>query len=374
MVESASSESAERRGTVWIRPLGSRINLPELRPPGQSQGDSWLTELPSRLLFDPDKHLGPKSLNELGDLFVPVLDLSELPDLVGELPIEAESIDVLAWYQTFRREGDWGIYIRETGLRKVAVALVEPGSVVSRDAWRAAALLLYLHEYAHFLLDDAALTMEGIVGSPLYALHRTETLATSPGWHPPTEALCNAFAYRTLRAPGFKARVRRFLRRGPIGYRDFGGKVTDSEFDIGVEGVLGTILRGHDGNHVLGGRSLFCDRPNHRVGPWVVPIHLVAEPEGELLSLVTAIPSLEESDAFARQLRKQPVAVQVAWKTKIEPALSTDVRSIGSFKRLKGDANEYSMKVLGQYRVIIAARGDGTWNAKRIGHRSKVYR
>lgn len=131
-------------------------------PPGVTEVDLWHIDVASTTLFDPDQHEGPRSITEIPDLFAPIdaptqpinpsiPTPSTRPDGPPEEP--DGSIDRLAWYRTFRTNGDWGIFVREQGIEQVAQALTD--SPVGAAERQVAATVLHLHEYAHFLFDVA---------------------------------------------------------------------------------------------------------------------------------------------------------------------------------------------------------------------------
>ena len=205
------------------------------------QSDFVQMEARPVVLRHPDIHEGPESLKEVPDLFDRLrprsADASEGPSVEWDATEEEDRgrIERLAWYQSFRSQGDWGIFIREAGIVQVAFAIAKSKGAVTTDDWRVAGTALYLHEYAHFLVDISVASLEGVLGADLYGPLRIRTPRTSPGWNLLEEAVCNAFALRNLRAPGYSRRVRAFLRRAPAGYRDFESRLQNADFYSGLD-------------------------------------------------------------------------------------------------------------------------------------------
>lgn len=359
----------------------SSAGIPEkLWPPGVREEDLRILQAPAILLFDPSRHAGPQSLAEAGDLFAPLDYRPELSDSAarherpGDEDIDDEGrIDLLAWYSTFRLREPWGIYIREHGIQRIACKLNRPGRDSGRDLRQAAATFLYLHEYAHFLFDVATSALERAVGAELYEPHRREIRWGQPGWHLVEESLCNAFAYQRVSLGSRKQALRRYLRRGPIGYRDFESYLGTPNFNAGVEAFLGEVLHG-SGGEGPGLRALFADTGKPPVGPSMVPVYLVTETSAPpIFALITSIGVPVPSRRFSKELAHLPPRVQVQWTDDVLPALRIDVRQTSEFKRLRGERDLFSVRVAGQYRVILRRGRDG-WSAEHIGHRRDVYK
>ena len=206
----------------WLRSQGRhRWSAEWAWPEGWSEGDSpfHVLDAPSVPLFLPGEHAELRTLREVDDLIDLLDDPVDPPHLPPDVERTDGNIDKLAWYATFRSKDRWGIFIRDVGIERVAQAVAAPGGSPDRSHRRVGLSLLYLHEYSHFLFDVAAVALEEVVGAPLYEPHRTDVTSSPPYWHPLTEALCNAFAYRTVRATGMKRRLAAFLRSSPAGYR-----------------------------------------------------------------------------------------------------------------------------------------------------------
>jgi hypothetical protein len=340
-------------------------------PPGLSEAD-WavlhdVDEIPA---YIPGEHAAPETLGR-------VADVGDILERTTDRPFEQDSettanvgrIDLLAWYGSFRTGDHWGIFVREFGIEAVAQALAGEGQGIEHRHRRIAMHVLYVHEYAHFLFDVAAQSVEDLIGTGVYKSYRREVLGRSPEYHETAEALCNAFAYRHADARGVRARLRAYLRRAPIGYRDFAGYLEADAFSEGVEQVIGEMVRGLGGSPAIGSRGLFDDSA-HFVSPGLVPIWLVREPQvATYFALITALGQIEATSRFRRDLKKLPAHVQTAWQREVEPGLMVDVRK-NKFKRLSD--GRYSARVQGDYRVILERTSSG-WAAVEIGHRREVY-
>jgi len=360
----------DRKEIEALLKASSELRWAAAWPPGVRESDSWyFDEKDSTAIFTPDGNRWPSSLKEAADL----ADLLE-PASDAERPTPYEEaanrgIDQLAWYQTFRNPIGWGIHLRESGLEAVARYLGDsnPDQSHRKSAFHA----LYLHEYAHFLFDVAAVVLEDIVGGPIYEPHRLDVVSRPYGYDESEEALCNAFAYRNSAATTREG-LGRFLRDAPPGYRDFDRFRTARSFSQGVEQAIGEMLRGLGGRSAAGTSGLF-DIRGAIVSPWLVPVYLDRDRQNRpLFALITALSDLRQSSKFARELKKLPNEVRREWTENVEPMLQTDI-SRCQFKALTGRANEYTVRVGHTYRAILVRSGRA-WTATEIVHRKDAYR
>ena len=362
--------SDERHGFKTLMQASTELRGLAALPPGIREADSWyFDERDSEAIFVPDAGRWPSSLREvadLGDLLEPV------PDANVPTPIEVVAngnVDQLAWYQTFRNPVGWGIHVRETGIDALSQSLA--GSDSEKSHHKEAFHALYLHEYAHFLFDVAAVVVEDIIGGPIYEQHRGAIITSPLGYDAREEALCNAFALRHT-ATAARVGLRRFLRNAPEGYRDFDKFRSASTFAEGVEQTIGEMLHGLGGRSAVGASPLFDGR-GASVAPYLVPIYLDRDSATRpLLTLITALSNVQQSPKFARELRKLPIRVQSEWIENVEPMLHTDVGRC-QFKALTGRPNVYSVRVGRTYRAILE-RSENSWTAVEITHRKDAYR
>lgn len=356
----------------WI--ASSFGDIDETMPPGLSESDWKLPQLPTTQLHDPAEHPGHHRLRDVESIFEP-LDISADDQPWPGLPVRGEALDRLAWYKSFRHGSSWGIYIREAAALSLSRFIASSRRPAGPDSRRVAWTALYFHEYGHFLFDVAARTMEDIVQADLYEPHRREVTGRPPGWHAEEEALCNALSYRVTPATGYRQNLRTFMRAQPSGYRDFPNYLADPDFDNGIEVVLGQMLRGFAGARASGTRALFDDTDDGRVTPAMVPVYVVHESDDPaLFHLITALGAVEQSKAFNKDLRALPRDVRNAWEERVLPALHTDVRTAGHFKKLQGRDNEYSVRIHGTYRAILQREGGDRWTVLSIDHRREAYR
>lgn len=132
------------------------------------------------------------------------------------------SSDHLAWYVTFRRLEDWGVYVSRKGRAELAHFLVQQGADAQR-AHDASWHLLYNHEVCHFLVDRAVHTLEASLRAESGRtadlwLHRARTVRNDDL----EEAVCNAYAYRmaAMHRGAPLGAIREFVKHQPRGYRD----------------------------------------------------------------------------------------------------------------------------------------------------------
>ena len=130
--------------------------------------------------------------------------------------------DALAWYLSFRAEGEWGVFITRRSLLHVATFMVHYG-VQPHKAHEYARYMLQNHETAHFLIDRAVLTLE-LNAALLSGGRPPDYWIDYHRRHRPysdlEEAICNAYAYR-MADDTAKQFLKLFMERQPHGYSDF---------------------------------------------------------------------------------------------------------------------------------------------------------
>lgn len=120
--------------------------------------------------------------------------------------------DVCAWYQPIHFHGlDWGIFIDEDCLLRLAIDIAHIGAHSPRDKWelrqlakaavRAAFATLFLHEQYHHKTESHALRLHVVERTPRYETYFRSVYgpllsASSDDLH--EEALANANSYRRL--------------------------------------------------------------------------------------------------------------------------------------------------------------------------------
>lgn len=204
------------------------------------------------------------------DPFRTVSDDQSETQRVKEL-VSSLSTERLAWYDSFRQP-TWGITIRSAAIELIAHVLRSDTADDWHERTAVAFEILYHHEYAHFLFDVAASTLEDFEGRPLWLPFHLSPLNNPCSER--EEALCNAFAYRRVRR-GWKKRVGTFMRGQPAGYRDFHIFIQRDAFTAGVEEHLKAIVYGsHQSIGTKNWRPLFQDHDHGLISPVMVPLHI----------------------------------------------------------------------------------------------------
>ena len=303
-------------------------------------------------------------------------DAAELPSdewIDGQL--HEIGLDLLAWYRSFHTTSShWGIYIREWGLAYLARRLGDRRDLALRTLWS--------HEYFHFLTDIAATSIEISAGTRIYIPYLGSNHRGWAGCHL-GEALANAYALEQCGRRHGKAKVRAFMRRQPVGYRDFsryerragndglahGYRELAEHFRnlprpcriTGLTAQLGELLVDEDGRAVL---------------PADVPVYFVPRRRSVLSPLVryvSLIPEIAESPSFARDMRRLPRDLRGRWES-VKEALGRSTRGSGvNFEKLRGYRDRFSVRLDRSTRVILRL-DEGKWTAIGIGPHERGYR
>lgn len=161
--------------------------------------------------------------------------------------------DVLAWYQPIHFYGpDWGIYIREDGITRVAsrISRAAAGRMSSLECVRAAIATLFLHEAYHHKVESFSIRLLAAREQPVYPRYFSrvylELINTNDLLE---EALANAESWRRLDervyAIGDVYAVRRSLdadfSKAPPGYRRAGAFLGSPEFLIAQAELLNQV-------------------------------------------------------------------------------------------------------------------------------------
>lgn len=360
---------------------------------GQDSFRLWSERfLDSRSAEDSLKHLDDRLFRELDEVAqnprATIRDINKLRDFFGRSDGTAstpedlsskESVanfDILAWYTSFRHSGAWGIFIREAGVARLGDELSELTGQGKGECDFFAFKKLYLHEYCHFLFDVGIAMLEQLSDQPLSSAHEAVKDATL-GWNPREEALCNAFAVRTLNESSLKASIKEVLRSAPPGYREFGSFLKSADFYRGVQDVFAEVITRAGGpiHSAIGTQLLFDDAGRH-VTPRDIPFYLVPEPgDADLVYLhLVALGEIRESKRFKKQISKSPDRVQKAWHAK-KPLLEIDIESAGgNFKSLTGNLRgTYRVELGGGWRATLE-KIDGEWWATQVADHDHIYR
>lgn len=258
-------------------------------------GDEPRTDrIASSLMHNPQSEAGPADLDSL-EVLLPRLEINREPSVIepprdldiGPFRTEGASdeetadvrrqisqlsIERLAWYDTFRQP-TWGITIRSAAIEMVAHVLRSNTAHDWPERTAVAVEMLYRHEYAHFLFDVAASTLEDFEGRPLWLPFHLSPL--NRPWSKREEALCNAFAYNRVKR-GWKTSVAAFMRQQPDGYCDFQNFTKRDAFTAGVEQHLYSMVYGSaQGIGTKNWRPLFQDHEHGIISPAMVPLHIL---------------------------------------------------------------------------------------------------
>jgi hypothetical protein len=141
--------------------------------------------------------------------------------------------DALAFYVPFHFYGtDWGIYIRDTGVKFLACVL-KGGALIPGDEeyLSTAELILRHHEMWHAATEIACTRAEIIARRSLYRQYFAQREGCIH-----EEAVANAHAIRWTfdeDGAGERIKIEKWMRRQGPGYRDFGKWVTAASFNRG---------------------------------------------------------------------------------------------------------------------------------------------
>lgn len=315
-------------------------------------------------------------------------DLKKLREFVARLEIEPPrprdltnledftNFDKLAWYVSFHDGPYWGIFVREAGIVRIGDALREFSRRSHSECDFMAFKALYLHEYAHFLVDVGVTMLQQISDQDLRTSYH-DLRKPPPGWSRTEEALCNAFAIRNLGDKILSAALQKILVGAPEGYRDFGRFLAPTAFTDGVQEVFGEITSGAGlAATVSRGTQLLFDDTSQLVSPLDVPLYLVPEPRDDesVYYFLSALGTIRETKKFGKQLSKAPHNVRRDWERK-KPGLEQDIQTTGgNFKQLSGNLRGQFRQTLEQGWRVILENMDGEWWAISITAHDDAYR
>jgi predicted RNA binding protein YcfA (HicA-like mRNA interferase family) len=230
-----------------------------MQDPGE---EIWSLELPREFVDDIASALGDKRELEIGRRHT-------LPSSASETPW-----DLCAWYQPIHfHPSDWGIYIKEDCLLRLAVAIAlsvdqqayQAEKAASRQAkyWRlgdagvfarAAFVLLFLHEHYHHRIECLGVRLHVVTRKGLYVPYVRGVYSPSKGTDDLLEeALANACMYlrideatykdclpQTVRE-AMKALLRSRFPYEPPGYRLAVNYLDQPRFDAGENRLQGWV-------------------------------------------------------------------------------------------------------------------------------------
>ena len=158
------------------------------------------------------------------------------------------SVDVLAYYLPFHGSADWGIYILDAGVDRLADILMHINPNMLRpDAEYLAKHNLLLHELGHHAVEIVHTSLEIDLNNPIPGSYRSTRLpgAQAQRFHENEEAVCNRSVKWNksefeIRALSHFDVVSDFMLRQPPGYNRF-GEIRNSNL---LENILDTRLTG----------------------------------------------------------------------------------------------------------------------------------
>ena len=160
------------------------------------------------------------------------------------------SVDVLAYYLPFHGSGDWGIYILDAGVDRLADILMHIDlNMLRPDAEYLAKHNLLLHELGHHAVEIAntSLEIDPNRNRRIPGAYRETRIPGLAGFefHENEEAVCNWNVKRQkhefkIRALDYFDPITNFMLRQPPGYNRF-GEIQNSNL---LENILNTRLTG----------------------------------------------------------------------------------------------------------------------------------
>ena len=187
-------------------------------------------------------------------------------------PTQGLAVEALAFYLPFHFYSDakWGIYVRESGVTRLASELAGPAGTRAHGQVRAAWDLLLEHEAFHAMVECAATRAEVLLLDELYEPYFWSAV-------PHEEALANANAFRRMRSASVRPLADAWMQTQPSGYREYWRFTSGPDFAMGQDDVVGLLVRKHPALPSLsrdGARGGFLFR---RAGLRSVPTYLVRD-------------------------------------------------------------------------------------------------
>ena len=233
-------------------------NVAKGTPDWELVDDPWNSDLPDEIVDE----ISAAVESERG-----VLDSPFGPSFPEDVERSAEPIwEVCAWYQPIHYFGhDWGIYIREDCLLKLAVNIARHLRV---DPWQAAAgrtslakavirsafAAFFLHEHFHHKVESLGLRMHVLFGRSAYLPYKKNVYR--PNYLTDDcleEAMANADSYRRLSTQPYSrligkavlqaalAHLEATFQTDPPGYRMANRYLTKGSFDSGASLLQGQV-------------------------------------------------------------------------------------------------------------------------------------
>ena len=297
----------------------------------------------------------------------------ELDTQAASLPPEGwqdQGVEVLAWYSSFHYcSYAWGIFIRQSGVERVAAALQSNTGCTVDEAFIGAWTFLYEHELTHFKVDLLITEAEFASRTALFVPGRKRQ-AAHPGSALKEEALATALGRRALPI-ALRTGLDPWLDQLPPGYREWRSARNRATWGQ----AIGEAIRG-EGLPVIwtppGGRPPFeADVP--------VFLALDSEVSAENLKMafVGPISGIIESPSFRKDLRrlaKGDPRVPGLWSRR-KDRLAEGLLAAGSHLELIDRRHRrYSTKIDASRRAALELSEDARWVAIAADEHDALYR
>lgn len=314
--------------------------------------------------------------------------------------VKARGTDALAYYVSFHdidryNKGNWGIFIKESGVRYLAAkfqASFPPKGLriegtqrpVSQLPWSEAVThahqALLFHELFHFATDCMVTGWESLLRTPCWGVHADRVQSVSPGYDPLEEALANAYMYKQCQKGHIRG-LRRWLKlliaNSPQGYNEALEYVGEDSFPRGLDelsrryvalpmssaglATSGCVIELHKLFELDADRCLdLC------------PVHIVRDAKSFAmpplgLSFITCLPSVTLTSRFNRMLKKCPYPIQDEWQEFFRTC-SFHIPRPPKFKKFKSVYALWLGGTKGGYRAHLRPIGGfKNWEALEVG-------
>jgi hypothetical protein len=286
-------------------------------------------------------------------------------------PSEGDSIDVLAWYSSFHYcQYAWGIFIRSSGVEKLAREIWRRQGCTHDEAYRASWRFLYAHELTHFKVDLLITGAEFLAKKPLYLPGRARQ-SEDPFGGLYEEAFATAVARHAL-APIGRRSLDDHLRRSPIGYRDW----AVADVRNGWADAVGDVVVGNTA-------PVLWAPPGPSTAPYEadIPVFLIVDspinPSLFSSAFVGPIDAIVETKPFQRDLRslaRGDKRVPEQWETRKRLLAQGSLGAGSHLEQIDQKRGLYSVRLDRSRRVGLRHdRGAGEWLAVAAGNHDQLY-
>jgi hypothetical protein len=332
--------------------------------------------------------LEPRLSSELGWL----IEISEAAfDNAKSLNLDEETkarvrrsgMDALAWYRPFHPvayglEGNWGIYIRNSGIEMLARRQWEAGVDLHASITNAITFL-FRHEATHFEHELRASQAEVLAQRPFYLRQIQQKKMSLQKYSLVMEGLANHEALRWLEKEGRKI-LASWEREGLPGYNDFSRHTfalrARSWAEVFTDFLGGQYVAGVQTQDLVAARETYSrvaklSRVEFENLLSQVPVYFVPDgsgPDGQIAGAYFGPVAPIELSAFTRDLSKRgdPREMSRAWEATKRKLSEGSLTSSVHLEKLHGFSQAvHSVRLLlrrGGGRAILV-RDDSTWYA-----------